>query len=453
MSEHNRKWLFFPALGIGVLIAFVLVKQGAQPGKIPLQEQASTVRVIKVPSANVIPRYLGTGTVAPSQIWNGVIQVSGRVMFVHSNLKKGAVIQADEVLVKIETGDYELAIAQADASIEGIRAQITEIAVKQSNGRAALKIEDDALRIANVELERKRKLLGTGTVSHTDFDQEERKTLTQKQSVLIQQNALNLYPVEQQRLQAELASLESQRASANLNLDRTTLRMPFTGRIAESNIERLQFVREGEVLLVADGLAKAEISVQVPMNNMSELLRSDTVLNIADATSANIGARLGLGDARVLLKNKTLAMEWKGRVARISDTLNPKTRTIGVIVEVDAPYANVQPGIRPPLVKGLFVNVELRGRARPDSLVIPRNALHGNTVYWVKSDSRLELRKVEVAMSGTEFAIIRSGLNVGDQIVVSDLQPAIAGMLLKTVDDPIALQQVLAESSGEVQSQ
>ena len=453
MLEHNRKWLFFPALGIGILIAFVLVKQGAQPGKTPLQERASTVRVIKVPSVKVIPRYLGTGTVAPSQIWNGVIQVSGRVMFVHPNLKKGAVIHADEVLVKIETGDYELAIAQADASIEGIRAQIAEIAVKQSNGRAALKIEDDALRIANVELERKRKLLGSGTVSRTDFDQEERNTLNQKQSVLVQQNALNLYPVEQQRLQAELASLESQRASASLNLDRTTLRMPFTGRIAESNIERLQFVREGEVLLVADGLAKAEISVQVPMSNMSKLLRSNSVLSIADATSANIGALLGLGDVRVLLKNNALTTEWKGRVARISDTLDPKTRTIGVIVEVDAPYANVQPGVRPPLVKGLFVNVELRGRARLDSVVIPRNALHGNTVYWVKSDSRLEIRKVDVAMSGTEFVIIRSGLNAGDQIVVSDLQPAIAGMLLKTVDDPIALEQMLAESSGEAQSQ
>ena len=238
-------------------------------------------------------------------------------------------------------------------------------------------------------------------------------------------------------------------AAARLDLERTTLSMPFTGRIAQSNIERLQFVREGEVLLVADSMAKAEISVQVPMGNMAALLRSDKVISLVDTGSRSLGDVLGLG-ARVLLKNKSLTVEWAGRVARISDTLDPKTRTIGVIVEVDKPSEGVQPGVRPPLVKGFFVSVELRGHPRPQSLVVPRIALHGAKVYRVSADSRLQRRDVEVSLSGGDFVVISKGLEAGDRVVVSDLQPAIDGMLLEAVDDPATLGQLLAASGGAI---
>ncbi len=445
--EQKRKWLFFPALAVGAIILTLLIGNRAQPVKTPLEEESRAVRVISVPSVSVTPRYLGTGTVAPDQVWNGVVQVSGRVMTVHPKLKKGAVIQSGEVLVEIETSDYELAIARAEASIEATLAQLAETSVKVQNGRASLKIEEDALRIARAELERKRKLLAKGTLSRTDFGTEERNALAQEQSVLAQQNSLNLYPVERQRLQAELASLETQLASARLDLERTSLHMPFTGRIAETNIERLQFVREGEVLLVADGMAKAEIPVQVPIVNMAGLLRSDKVISLVDTDSGSSDPLQGLG-ARVLLNNAALTVEWAGRVARISDSLDPNTRTIGVIVEVDRPYDRVQPGVRPPLVKGFFVNVELRGRPRPNSLVIPRNALHGDKVYRVSGDSRLQLREVEVSLSGAEYAVISKGLDAGDRVVVSDLQPAIDGMLLEAVDDPVALERLLAETGG-----
>ena len=153
--------------------------------------------------------------------------------------------------------------------------------------------------------------------------------------------------------------------------------------------------------------------------------------------------------ARVWLRGEGMAVMWEGRVARFSDTIDPQSRTVGVIVEVDEPYGDVQPGIRPPLLKGLFVEVELRGRPRPDLLVVPRSALHGDQVYIVDEDNRLRKRKVEVSITQPEFIVIATGLEVGERIVVSDLIPATDGMLLKPLADEDVLSRLEREARGE----
>jgi hypothetical protein len=118
-------------------------------------------------------------------------------------------------------------------------------------------------------------------------------------------------------------------------------------------------------------------------------------------------------------------------------------------VEVDDPYRGVRPGIRPPLLKGLFVEVAFRGRSLPDQLVIPRSALHGDQVYLVDDDDRLEKRTVEITLVQPEFVAIEAGLGAGEQIVISDLIPAIDGMLLKPIPDEEVSAQLVQDAQGE----
>jgi membrane fusion protein, multidrug efflux system len=145
-------------------------------------------------------------------------------------------------------------------------------------------------------------------------------------------------------------------------------------------VEEAQYVREGTLLLEADGIELAEIEAQIPI---SEHARPDAPG--ADPTWASFPAKglAGSSASRRRYGCATPAATCAGmrRVARISDTLDLKTRTVGIIVEVDRPYGDVRPGERPPLVKGLFVEVELRGRPAAGRLVIPRLALHAERVY------------------------------------------------------------------------
>jgi len=194
----------------------------------------------------------------------------------------------------------------------------------------------------------------------------------------------------------------------------------------------------------------AEVEAQIPLGQMSNLIRSDKIVNVLDSAAEDPHQSLGLS-ARVRLQEGDLSASWEARLARLSDTLDPKTRTVGVIVEIDDPYSKAQPGVRPPLFKGLFVEVILTGKPRPESLIIPRYALHDGKVYVVNGDNRLEIRPVQVELVQPDYLVIREGLQPGERLLVSDLIPAVDGMLLKPQQDKRALQQLKASAAGSRQ--
>ena len=78
-------------------------------------------------------------------------------------------------------------------------------------------------------------------------------------------------------------------------------------------------------------------------------------------------------------------------------------------------------------------------------------ALHDGRLYTVTAEQRLAIRPVEVKLMQPEYAVITGGVSGGERVVVSDLLPAIDGMLLQTVDDDTVQQRLqrLAESPLE----
>jgi multidrug efflux pump subunit AcrA (membrane-fusion protein) len=78
----------------------------------------------------------------------------------------------------------------------------------------------------------------------------------------------------------------------------------------------------------------------------------------------------------------------------------------------------------------MFVEVELSGPPIPDSIAVPRAAIRAGRVFLIGEQNRLEIRPVTVEFRQGEEAVLSSGLNGGERLVVTDLIPAIEGMLL-----------------------
>jgi multidrug efflux pump subunit AcrA (membrane-fusion protein) len=127
---------------------------------------------------------------------------------------------------------------------------------------------------------------------------------------------------------------------------------------------------------------------------------------------------------------------WQAEVKRISDTVDPETRSIGVIVSVPEPYGQARPGVRPPLIKGMFTEVELRAPVVQDVFLLPRTVVRDGQVMIADADDRLTFAEVEIAYSLDDIAVLRGGLEPGTRVVVSDPSPAIPGMLLAPTGDP-----------------
>ena len=446
-----RKLLFIPPLIIGAGVLAYVVKNRPAPERTPPAEEARAVRVIEVRPVTLIPRVRGFGTVRPDRVWSAIAQVSGKVIFVHPRLKKGEIIEAGEEIITIAPDDYKLAVARAESSIRTAQAKLAELEVTRENTRGLLELEKNALGIARKDYERKKVLKEKGTIPATVLEQALRALISQRKLVANLENALRLIPAQKKELNEQLASYRTQLATAKLNLARTHIRMPFRGRISQVAAEVMQFAPAGRQLAAADSIKAAEVEAQYPLSRLRALAALASghaaVTSPAPGRFRELIRKLGLS-VEIRLNDGPGGVVWKGRFARMSDTADPKTRTMGVIGVVDDPYAGVAPGSRPPLTKGMFVRMDVLARPVKGALVIPRAAVHGGKVFIATDGNRLAVRPVTVAAGMGDLVVIRSGLKAGEKVVLSDLAPALEGQLLKTSLDERMMRTVAAEAAG-----
>lgn len=446
-----KKLLFIPPILIGVAVLFFLVSGREAPERKPAQELARTVRVITTEPVRLVPRVTGFGSVEPGQVWSAIAQVSGEVVYVHPNLKKGAILPAGTEIVRISTADIDLAISQAQANIRSTEAKLAEIEVSETNTAAILQIEMRSLKLLEAELKRKEALRERGALAQAAVEQEQRATLAQRKKVQDLENALRLLPTQRTVQREQIAVYQTQLDSANLDHLRTRITLPFAARIAEVIAEEQQFVQTGGTLAAADSLDVAEVEAQIPIAQFRDMIRATAPNDLPPGLTVEnlpkIIETIGI-EAVVRLRTGGEVVEWPARFARTSDLIDPKTRTIGVIVAVDGAYLQATPGQRPPLAKGLFVEIEIRTHAIANSIVLPRSALHEGRLYFVDSENRLDIRAVTTGLSQGDIVVVREGVEPGDRIVVSDLIPAIAGMLLDPQPDAAVLETLKSAAAG-----
>ncbi|MBX2805502.1 MAG: hypothetical protein KTR19_05995 [Hyphomicrobiales bacterium] len=427
------------ALPIGIAVAQFLyfVQRSEPPQQAPASERETTVRVMEVKPVSFVPSIAGFGTVEPEKIWDAVAQVSGRIVYAHPNLRSGAILPADTEIIKINPEDYEIAVRQAQANLDSSRAKLAELEIQQKNTQDSLEIEKRSLELTRKDIERKRDLVQRSTVSQLTLDESERVLLTQQARVQDQENSIRRFPsqIDAQREQVNVD--EAALDNAKLNLERTTIKLPFNARIATVNAEETQYVTAGTNLATADAISGAEVKAEIPQARFRSFILLTAPADflppqLSDNALAEAIDKIGW-TAEVRLISDNRPAKWQARVMRTSDTINPQTRTVGAIVYVERPYADIRPGTKPPLIKGMFVEVEIKGRPIQDALVIPRSSIRNGRIYVVGDDNRLRIKPVKLRAEQGPVALVSNGIAPGEKLVLSDLTPAIEGMLLDPV--------------------
>jgi len=450
--KNWKKMLIIPPVILGIIFFSVMLKTKTSPRQTTAKERIRTVRVIKAPVMDVMPRVIGYGYVEPGQSWEGVAEVGGRVIEMHKELKKGYFVKKGHVLVKLDPMTYGLAENRGKADVMSIDARLKELEQSRKNTIRLLATEKKSLKLSARELERKRKLLKKGYISKSGLEKEEKYYLAQQSSVNNLNNTLDLIPAQKKALLAQKSAGISTLTDYQLNLSKTEIYAPFDCRISAVNVEMNQYAGAGMVLVAVESIDTAEIPVKISPRSFSKLL--PRVKNVIDLSQMDMNTiRKAIGISAVIrlpfFKNDVF---WQGRFSRTSESLDMSTGALTVYVAVDDPYAKVVPGSKPPLMKNMYCEVELRGRPVPDRVVIPGLALHDDTVYMVDKDNRLEIRSVTIALLQGDIAVVEKGVGPGDLIVVTDLSPAVSGMLLKPVNDTMLLSEIKKNASGEGKS-
>ena len=448
-SKKFRKLLIFPAIALGVAIFILLVRSNHKPKRAQISEQPRAVRVIPAPLVSVVPRAIGYGKVQPGQVWEAVAEVGGTIVEIHPDLKRGSLLAKGDILLRIAPSSYDLAQSRGEADVKELQAQFRELEQKEKNISRSLKVEKSSLALSKKELDRRHKLAKTKIISRSEVDQEEKRFLAQQAKVQDLQNTFDRIPAQKQALSAKISSARSRVEDTRLDLGKTIIRAPFNCRISEVNVELAQYAQPGKVLAEAYDIGSSEILVQMPLSAMKPLFEQGKGEPLAtEIETEMLRKALGLS-AVVRLNVGGETIEWKGRFSRPSEALDPQTGTVGMYVVVDDTYKQARIGVRPPLVKNMYCEVELRGRPMPKSVVIPRSALHQGIVYIVGPQNRLERRSVTVDYSQGELVSLKKGITPGEKVIVTDIIPAIGGMLLTPQTDNNLLKSLIALATGE----
>lgn len=442
-----RMLLVIPPIVIAVLVFMWMTGADDNAGVVEVPEAALAVRVQQIAPQTFVASASGFGRVHAVETWQGISQVTGRAVLVGATVAEGEMVRSGDLLVQIDPRDYEIALAKAETAVASARTGIQELEASTVNTTATLNLEQEIEAFYQTELTRQQALAERGTVSQTALDQAQRALLSQKKVALGLQNTLALAPVKRKALEATLAARLAEQEEAMRALSNTKIRAPFDGRIAVANITLQEFVRAGDVMLEIDNVASSEITAEFQPNVVSNLFRSAAVNILAQEF-----IRTDLNAITKMLDRMNLTAEvevtsgeniyvWSAKLIRVNIATDSQTGTIGLVVLVDNPARPDPVAMRPPLANGTFVRVKISAPEKTDMILITRDVLRhaddgSRYVYVMNTDQRLARRPVSVGSISGNMVVVSTGLDVGDNLILSDPQPAIQGMLLDAVIEP-----------------
>ncbi len=166
----------------------------------------------------------------------------------------------------------------------------------------------------------------------------------------------------------------------------------------------------------------AGVAIEVSVAEGDYVAEGSSVLRLADLRTLWAEAQLYVSDLPFLNQAHEALVEipsfsdqkLKGKVSFVNPALEASSKIVMIRVEIANPNGEYQPGMQ--------AWITLKGKVK-NALAVPTNALiqgkDGATVWVKNANDAFESRMVTVGMSNRDFTEIKSGLEVGEEAVVS----------------------------------
>lgn len=458
MKKFFKSFIFLPLI---VLAAIALVIFQVRT-KVPVEHQQSgypvkAVEVITLQSLPFRARATAFGNVEPAQVVNAKSEVSGKIVYIHPDLEKGASIGQGTVVLRIEPTTFEISLDQSQAGLQSSLSALAQLESEEQSTLFLLEIVRDNLEVGQQELQRSSALHKKNLVARSSLDKETQKVLSLRQQVQDIEGKLASYESRKAATLAQINQSQSKVAQSQDTLGRTEVRMPLDGRIGGVSVARGEFVAAGANLFTALGVQAVEIEAQLPVQQFRPLVAginrrgASALINLqTPAELQNVLTNMRL-QARVrLVGDADDSVYWDAELVRISDSIDPVRDTLGLVVKVNDPYSGIVPGKKPPLLKGMSAAVEFYSPEKP-TLVLPRKAVHQGRVYLVGKDDQLRIEPVKILFVQGNLMVpdAESAARLeGQRIIISDVVPVMQGLPLKTVSAVEYEQELAAYALG-----
>lgn len=411
----------------GVLGMSKLASLKKPPAELAVEERPIRVDVVKVEPQDYPVTLTAYGDVKALTNVAIASEVAGRVIATHPRLDVGEIIPAGEILFEVDDTNYRATVNEAKSAVAQLKSAITRLNRQYQVDKQRLESVRRNLELSKADFERTRKLYEESRVGSRSGVEMAEKAFMAVQDQAIQVNSMvDLYPLQIKEAKTNMETAEARMNLALANLDRCKVRAPFTGRLALVNVEKDLYVAPGAPVLSLVNDSILEIRVAIDSQDAQKWLRF-TENPYAGNESWFSGLEPVPCKVRWTEMNKDAA--WEGNLHRVVQ-FDPLTRTVTLAIRIPAENARPQGKDGLPLVEGMFCEVQIPGRTLQSVYKLPRWAVTFRHDVYVAQNSRLKTQKVDIIRSEGDTVYVSSGLNPGDNVIVTRLVDPLENALL-----------------------
>lgn len=400
----------------------VNVNANTQPTTVDVTTAQATVKPI--------PTYFeATGNLASDEATDVAPNIAGKILEV--NFDVGSFVQRGSVLVRLDPRDAQIRVEQAEAQLEQQRKALATAQANAEQARVRLGLKPGEkfnvetfsqvktvkanLELAERELQRAQRLLESGDMSRSMYDQRksQRDALLgqldeARSTAAVASQAVATADTQVASARAAINTAQTQVDQARKSLGDTAILAPISGFVSE------RVADPGEY-----------ISPSAPNTKIATIVRTSPLRLKIDVPEASIG-KVAVGQGISLQTSAYPDRNFAGTVVRILPSLNATARTLTVEAEVQNGDGLLKPG--------QFATVRITQSQPENAVMVPTSAVKAegdiNKVYVVK-DGIAHEQLVQTGLLEGDMIQIKSGLQEGQVVATSNLAQITDGIFVR----------------------
>jgi len=406
--------LIILCLGGGAMLTMLVASLKEPPKRATPAERVHAVQVFETEQVTLQELVMGFGTARAMREVVVSAQVAGEIVETMKPLKVGKQVQAaksvtnadgtssrtgGDLVVRIDPQTYQERVEQAEDALNEDEAELNRLKQEQKNLKRRLQIAHKNFAAYQKEYDRVAELVEKDVASTSDLTTAQLE-LTRYEDAIVQiETELALIPQKIEQVQARQRTRLNELELSKLDLNRSAVRAPMTGRLSEVHVEQGQYVKVGEPLVTITSTDRVEIPVGIPIEDYLKLVPQIESGDFPDVAVSTRATRRGT---------------WSGQVTRAAPVADPQTRTVDLFVVVDNQKSQTK------LLPGTFVTVLIDGPVFEDVIPIPRDAVIDDFVYLAREDRALQV-DLPPGDNLQSMRLVKEELQPGDRIIMTNL--------------------------------
>lgn len=357
-----------------------------------------------------LPRYVeATGGLAAEEQTDVAPAVGGRVVSVNCDL--GSFVQKGQVIVQLDPADARLrleqsraALQQAESSQQQAEARIGLVPGQKfdPNGVAEVKSAKAAYDLAEIQLKRFEKLIESGDVSRSGYDQQkaQRDQLREQYRAALTLANQSYAAVQTARAAASAARVAVEQAEKGVR--DVTVYAPISGYVSDRPADVGEYVSTSSKVATVVKTNPLRVRIDIP---------EQAIASVRPGQSVSVSVSTYTDRA------------FAGRVARVSPNVSAQSRTLTVEAEVENGENLLKPG--------QFATVRVLMPQTDPAVLVPARSVRsdGTTsrVFVIRDGVAHEVL-VATGVQDGDLMEVKGNVKEGDLVAVSNVEQLADGM-------------------------